>query len=92
VAGGRVEVGEANCGLTQLEGQERDRVCAVRCAAIDKGIEERQVRLVARQVDTLDAVLRAALNLAGLAPDVQARGINAVPTALGELVGGRGAG
>lgn len=91
MTGGRVEVGEAIRGLVELEAAERDRCARFAKLALDAGIEERRVRLAERQVDTLDAVLRAALRMAGLGPELQARVIDAVPAALGELVAGGGA-
>lgn len=85
--GDRMEVAEAVRGLSELESQERDR-CARFCGlAIDKGLDERRVRLAERQIDTLELVLRAALERAGLDAGLRTRVIDAVPVVLAELVG-----
>jgi hypothetical protein len=85
--GRRVEVGEAPRGLAELESQERDRCMHFAKLCRDAKLDERRVRLAERQVDTLELVLRAALERAGISDADRIRVIDAVPVVLGELVG-----
>lgn len=86
--GAAVPVAEAIRGLVELELKERELCARFAKLALDAGLDERRVRLAERQIDTLDAVLRAALDRAGLGAAERARVIDAVPVVLGEIVGG----
>lgn len=58
------------------------------CEALARlGYEDRTVRVRERQVDVLVAVIRGALERAGLGEAVRLRVLEAVPVVLGELVG-----
>jgi hypothetical protein len=86
--GDPVAVAEAIRGLVELEAQERDRCARFAKLALDAGIEERRVRVAERQAETLELVIRAALERAGLGVAERARVIEAVPVVLGEIVAG----
>lgn len=85
--GDQVAVGEAIRGLVELEGIERDRCARFAKLALDAGIDERRVRLVERQAEMLERILRAALDRAGIGESDRMRVLDAVPVVLGELVG-----
>lgn len=82
VAGG---LPSAEAVLALVEAIER----AARLAktTMDADVDQRHAKVAEQHIDTLEAVLRRALELAGLTDGQRGRVLGAVPAALAELVG-----